>query len=277
MLLAQITDLHIKLPGVLAYKKVDTAACLRACVERLNALSPRPDAVLVTGDLVDFGTPDEYRHLAACLKPLEMPVYLMVGNHDDRAALREVFDARYLHESGTGSDFVQYAFDLQDMRVIALDSQKPRESPGTLCDARLAWLERELKAADGRPVIIALHHPPFATGIGHMDDMALDEQAASKLEALISRYPNVERVLCGHVHRPVYKRFAGTIASIAPSTAHQVVLDLHVDAPSAFVLEPGAFALHYWTQDVGLVSHHEYVEQFDGPYPFFDDDGALVD
>jgi 3',5'-cyclic AMP phosphodiesterase CpdA len=187
MLLAQITDLHIKLPGVLAYKKVDTAACLRACVERLNALSPRPDAVLVTGDLVDFGTADEYRHLAACLKPLEMPVYLMVGNHDDRAALRDVFDAHYLHESGTGGDFVQYAFDLQDMRIIALDSQKPQESPGTLCDARLAWLEDELKAASGRPVIVALHHPPFATGIGHMDDMALDAQAAAKLEALISR------------------------------------------------------------------------------------------
>jgi 3',5'-cyclic AMP phosphodiesterase CpdA len=126
-------------------------------------------------------------------------------------------------------------------------------------------------------VIVALHHPPFATGIGHMDDMALDAQAAAKLEALISRYPNVESVLCGHVHRPVHKRFAGTIASIAPSTAHQVVLDLHADAPSAFVLEPGAFALHYWTEGVGLVSHHEYIEQFDGPYPFFDDDGALVD
>ena len=277
MLLAQITDLHIKLPGVLAYRKVDTAACLRACVERLNALSPRPDAVLVTGDLTDFGTTDEYRHLAACLKPLEMPVYLMVGNHDDRAALREVFDAHYLHEGGTGSDFVQYAFDLHDMRIIALDSQKPKESAGTLCDTRLGWLEQQLDAAGGRPVIVALHHPPFATGIGHMDDMALEAEAASKLEVLISRYPNVERVLCGHVHRLVHKRFGGTIASIAPSTAHQVVLDLHDDAPSAFVLEPGAFALHYWTAGVGLVSHHEYVEQFDGPYPFFDDDGELVD
>jgi 3',5'-cyclic AMP phosphodiesterase CpdA len=206
-----------------------------------------------------------------------MPVYLMVGNHDDRAALREVFDAHYLHEGGTGSDFVQYAFDLHDMRIIALDSQKPKESAGTLCDARLGWLEQQLDAAEGRPVIVALHHPPFATGIGHMDDMALEAEAASKLEVLISRYPNVERVLCGHVHRPVHKRFGGTIASIAPSTAHQVVLDLHDDAPSAFVLEPGAFALHYWTAGVGLVSHHEYVEQFDGPYPFFDDDGELVD
>ncbi|WP_438390651.1 phosphodiesterase [Caballeronia sp. DA-9] len=277
MLLAQISDLHIKIPGALAYRKVDTAACLRKCVERLNTMSPRPDAVLVTGDLTDFGTVDEYRHVADCLKPLTMPVYLMVGNHDDRAALREVFDTDYLQKEATGTDFVQFAFDLGELRVIALDSQIPRASPGTLCDARLQWLERQLDKARGRPVIVALHHPPFATGIGHMDDMALDAEAAAKLATLISRHPNVERVLCGHVHRPVHRRFGATIASIAPSTAHQVVLDLHADAPSRFVLEPGAFALHYWNADVGLVSHHAYVERFDGPYPFFDDDGALVD
>jgi len=277
MLLAQISDLHIKVPGALAYRKVDTAACLRLCVERLNTMSPRPDAVLVTGDLTDFGTVEEYRHVADCLKPLTMPVYLMVGNHDDRAALREVFDADYLRKVGTGTDFVQFAFDLGEFRVIALDSQIPHSSPGTLCDARLQWLERQLDEARGRPVIVALHHPPFATGIGHMDDMALDAEAAAKLEAVIAKHPNVERVLCGHVHRPVHRRFGGTIASIAPSTAHQVVLDLHADAPSRFVLEPGAFALHYWNAEVGLVSHHAYVEQFDGPYPFFDDDGALVD
>ena len=277
MLLAQISDLHIKVPGALAYRKVDTAACLRQTVERLNTMSPRPDAVLVTGDLTDFGTVEEYRHVADCLKPLTMPVYLMVGNHDDRATLRKVFDADYLQKEGTGTDFVQFAFDLGELRVIALDSQIPHSSPGTLCDSRLQWLERQLDKALGRPVIVALHHPPFATGIGHMDNMALDAEAAAKLEALIAKHPNVERVLCGHVHRPVHRRFGGTIASIAPSTAHQVVLDLHADAPSRFVLEPGAFALHYWNADVGLVSHHAYVEQFDGPYPFFDEDGALVD
>jgi Icc protein len=277
MLLAQITDLHIRTPGLLAYGRVDTATCLVRCVERLNALVPRPDAVLVTGDLVDFGIVEEYRHLATLLEPLTIPVYLMVGNHDDRAALREVFTAPYLHDDRTVGEFVQYAFDLGDMRIIALDSQVPHDSPGTLCDARLAWLEAQLDQARGRPVIVALHHPPFATGIGHMDDMALDPVAASKLEALISRHPNVERVLCGHVHRPVHTRFGGTIASIAPSTAHQVVLDLSADAPSAWVMEPGAFALHYWQVGTGVVSHHAYVEQFDGPYPFFDSDGDLID
>jgi Icc protein len=277
MLLAQITDLHIRTPGLLAYGRVDTATCLVRCVERLNALVPRPDAVLVTGDLVDFGSVEEYRHLATLLEPLAIPVYLMVGNHDDRAALREVFTAPYLHDDRSSGEFVQYAFDLGDTRIIALDSQVPHASPGTLCDARLAWLEAQLDQARGRPVIVALHHPPFATGIGHMDDMALDPLAASKLEALISRHPNVERVLCGHVHRPVHKRFGGTIASIAASTAHQVVLDLSADAPSAWVMEPGAFALHYWQAGAGVVSHHAYVEQFDGPYPFFDSDGDLID
>src|SRR5580658_2977999 len=127
MLLAQITDLHIRTPGLLAYGRVDTATCLVRCVERLNALVPRPDAVLVTGDLVDFGTAEEYRHLATLLEPLTIPVYLMVGNHDDRAALREVFTAPYLHDDRTVGEFVQYAFDLGDMRIIALDSQVPHD------------------------------------------------------------------------------------------------------------------------------------------------------
>jgi len=277
MLLAQITDLHIKAPGALAYGRVDTAACLARCVDRLNALDPRPDAVLVTGDLVDFGTVEEYRHLESLLEPLSIPVYLLIGNHDDRAALRQVFDAPYLHESGDAEGFVQYTFDVGDVRVIALDSQIPHASPGTLCDARLAWLEAQLDGAGDRPVIVALHHPPFATGIGHMDDMALDATASAKLAALIAAHPNVERVLCGHVHRPVHRRFAGTIASIAPSTAHQVVLDLRPDAPSAWTLEPGGFALHLYTPGDGLVSHHAYIDKFDGPHPFFDPDGKLID
>ncbi|TCK34914.1 3',5'-cyclic AMP phosphodiesterase CpdA [Paraburkholderia sp. BL8N3] len=274
MLLAQISDLHIKQPGALAYRKIDTAACLRRCVERLNALVPRPDAVLVTGDLTDFGTREEYAHLAALLEPLELPVYLMVGNHDDRAALRSAFDAPYLHAA---ADFVHYAFDLGELRIIAMDSQAPGGSAGTLCDARLDWLAAQLDAAGGRPAIVALHHPPFRTGIGHMDEIALDTPAAAKLAALIGAHPNVERVLCGHLHRPISVRFAGTIASTAPSTAHQVVLDLRPDAPSALVLEPPAFTLHQWQPDTGVISHHAYVDTFDGPYPFFNAGGKLVD
>ncbi|RQR54514.1 phosphodiesterase [Burkholderia sp. Bp9126] len=274
MLLAHISDLHIKRPGMLAYRRVDTAAALARCIARLNALEPRPDAVLVTGDLTDFGDDDEYRHLRALLAPLEIPYYLMVGNHDDRAALHRAFAERAEWRDG---EFVQYAFDVGAVRVLALDSQVPGTSVGDLCDARLAWLAAQLDAARERPVIVALHHPPFASGIGHMDALRLAPAAAAKLDALLRGHPNVERVLCGHVHRTMFARFGGTIASAVPAPAHQVAFDLRDGGPSAFRLEPPAFAVHRYTPETGMVTHHVYVDEGDGPYPFYEPTGELVD
>jgi len=274
MLIAQISDLHIKRPGALAYKRVDTAAYLARCVERLNALDPRPDAVIVTGDLVDQGEPEQYAHLKALLAPLAMPYYLLVGNHDDRAALRAAFNDR--EELHAGGEFVQYARDIGELRLIALDSMVPGQSAGLLCDARLAWLETQLEAAGGKPAIVALHHPPFASGIGHMDALRLEPASADRLKALVARYPNVERVMCGHVHRPMFVRFGGTIASAVPAPAHQVALDLRDDASSAFMMEPPAFALHRYDSANGVVTHHAYVDAADGPYPFYEPEGTLI-
>jgi Icc protein len=94
---------------------------------------------------------------------------------------------------------------------------------------------------------------------------------------LIARYPNVERVICGHVHRPMFVRFAGTIACAVPAPAHQVALDLRDDAPSEFVMEPPAYALHRYDPATGMVTHHAYVDAADGPYPFYEPAGALID
>lgn len=272
MRFAQISDLHIKPPGELAYGKVDTARLLGRAIDRLDALGDALDAVLITGDLVDRGKPEEYRHLRTYLERLRVPYYLMVGNHDGREALREVFaDHAYLRDGGT---FVQYGVDVGELRIIALDSIIEGASGGTLCDERLAWLETELARSSGRPVVVALHHPPFSTGIGHMDDILLAREASQRLSDIVRAHPNVERVLAGHLHRPIHARFAGTIASTCPSTAHQVMFDLAADAPAAFIMEPPAYALHQWTTDGGLVSHHVYIDTFDGPYPFNDEPAA---
>jgi 3',5'-cyclic-AMP phosphodiesterase len=275
MLLAQISDLHIKKPGGLAYRRVDTAKYLERCITSLNALLPRPAAVIMTGDLVDQGDPEQYEHLKTLLAKLEIPYYLLVGNHDDRQALRDAFkDKPELHAD---RDFVQYTADIGALRLIALDSMVPGQSAGLLCDARLQWLDQQLQASKDKPVIVALHHPPFVSGIGHMDALRLDPASAAKLETLTKRYANIERIICGHVHRPMFVRFGGTIASAVPAPAHQVALDLRDDAPSAFVMEPPAFALHRYDSVDGLITHHGYVEQADGPYPFYEPEGKLID
>ena len=271
--LVQITDLHIREPGRLAYGRIDTAPYLRRTVDSVLALRQKPDAVVITGDLSDFGREAEYAHLAGLLAPLgDLPVYLLPGNHDERAQLRRSF-ARHAYLQG-GGEFEQSSVRVGPLRLIALDTVEPGQSHGTLCAQRLAWLERELAACRDEPVVIAMHHPPFRTLIGHMDRIGLLEGAA-QFEAIVARHANVERIICGHLHRAIDVRFGGTIASTCPAPGHQVALDLQPDAPSAWMLEPPAFRVHAWDGQ-RLVSHLAAAGIFEGPYPFHEN-GMLID
>ena len=270
--LVQLTDLHIREPGRLAYGRIDTAPYLQRAVQSVLRLRQPPDAVVITGDLTDFGRAAEYEHLQRLLAPLPMPVYLMPGNHDDRGQLRASFPAHgYLGRDG----FIQYTVQVGALRLIALDTCVPGESHGALCAQRLDWLAAQLEQCRGEPVVVAMHHPPFETLIGHMDEIGLVE-GADALEALIAQHPHVERVICGHLHRAIDVRFGGSIASTSPAPAHQVCLDLAPDAASAWVLEPPGFRVHAWSDRGRLVSHLAPCGSFEGPYPFHDG-GSLID
>ena len=271
MRFVQITDLHIKPRGRLAYRKVDTAQCLERAVAAVIAVRPAPDLILVTGDLVDAGRPEEYGLLKEILAPIRLPLYLMPGNHDARQPLRDGFPAhRYLGTEGQ----IRYAIEEFPVRILALDSLVDGQGGGRVGADQLAWLDRRLAEQPDRPTVVAVHHPPFATGIGHMDKIWLEDAAG--LADVVRRHGQVERVLSGHLHRAIQTRFAGTIASTAPSTAHAVALDLSPDAPSAFSLEPAGYQVHWWNGDAGLVSHTAAIGDWPGPFPFFEN-GVLID
>lgn len=273
-MLVQLTDLHIREPGRLAYRRIDTAPYLQRAVQTIVRLRQRPEAVVITGDLTDFGRAAEYAHLAQLLAPLDMPVYLVPGNHDDPSELRRAFPSHtYLGAEG----FVQYSVRVGGLRLVTLDTTEFGKPYGGLCEERLAWLERTLDAHRDEPVVIAMHHPPFQTLIGHMDVQSL-LQGAEAMERIVARHPNVERVICGHVHRAVEVRFGGTIACTSPTAAHQVALDLDPQAASQWVLEPPAFRiLALDASGRRVVSHLAASGEFDGPYPFYDAQGKLID
>ena len=262
--LVQLSDTHIQESGCLAYGRIDTAHYLRQAVEAIGRLTQKPDAVVITGDLADFGAVAEYEHLRRLLAPLTVPIYLMPGNHDDRQKMRSSFpDHTYLGKDG----FVQYSVSIGDLQLITLDTVVPNASEGSLCERRLAWLAVELDKYKNRPVVVAMHHPPFKTLIGHMDEVGL-MQGALELEALVKSYSNVERVICGHLHRAIQVNFGSTIAVTVPSPAHQVCLDLSPNAKPAWVLEPPGFAIHVLPRGARMVSHTAYSGLFDGPHPF---------
>jgi len=272
MLIAQISDLHIKANRRFAYGRVDTARALEVCIDRLNQLSPRPDLVLATGDLVDTGSDGEYATLCGILAGLQVPLYLLPGNHDDRDGMRRAFPAaEYLPAQG---DFLQYVIEDHPLRIIVLDSLDPGHGHGRLCSARLDWLAAALAARPDAPTLVALHHPPFVTGITFMDRLGLIE-GAERFRAIIAEHRQVERVLCGHLHRSITVRWAGTVAATCPSPAHQVALDL-TDSQPGFQLEPPGFLLHLW-QGGALVSHLVPLGDYGPIYPFNDPSGKMID
>ncbi|MEO8135380.1 MAG: phosphodiesterase [Betaproteobacteria bacterium] len=263
MLLAQITDLHVMPKGQLAYGKVDTAGMLRDAVAHLNRLDPRPDAVLITGDLADRGEPVAYQHLREILAGLEIRWFVIPGNHDRMAEFRSAFaDQPYLPTEG---EFIQYAIDDYPLRIVAAHSVQPGRTDGMLREEHLAWLDRTLAEKPQAPTVVMMHHPPFATGLAHFDAVGMADVAG--LERVITRHPQVERILAGHVHRTMQIRFGGTIASACPSTAHQVAVDLRPDGIDSFTLEPPGFQLHRWNGNT-LFSYTVNVGTFPGPFPF---------
>jgi 3',5'-cyclic AMP phosphodiesterase CpdA len=92
-------------------------------------------------------------------------------------------------------------------------------------------------------------------------------QGAPELAAIVATHPQVERVLCGHLHRPIQARFAGTLASTCPSPAHQIPLELVPAGVERFVLEPPGYQLHRWADGL-LVTHTAVIGDWPGPYRF---------
>ena len=261
----QISDTHIVPDGHLAYNVVDTATPLAECVETINRMLPEigpVDMVVVTGDLTDFGSAEEYHRFRTILKPLAIPYCVIPGNHDHRETVRDCFsDQEWMPKSGP----INWMLEFADLVLIGLDTSVEGCAYGHLDDISLAFLEDRLERIKSKSVLVAIHHPPIFTGKENMDRNNLRD--CERLKEILSTYQGEVKLICGHIHRNIVSRFGNVICQIAPGTSHAVALNQQTNAQNCLIKEPGGFLLHEMRG--GIVSHHIPIGKFDGPYPFY--------
>ena len=266
VLIAQISDLHITPPGVLAYGRVDTAAALTRSIDTLNRLSPQPDLVVISGDIANSALPEEYERAKTLLEKLQMPFAAIPGNHDRRIPMRKALPDPGYRAPESALNAVRRIGRLD---ILLIDSTVPGAPHGELDAATLAWLDGALAASATRPALLFLHHPPFKTGIVYTDAMRL--RNADALAALLKRYPRALLVAAGHVHRAAQTVFAGISATICPAGEQAVTLEFEPRWPEVFKIEPPAFHLHVWLPGEGfgsVVTHVVPIGEFPGPYSY---------
>jgi 3',5'-cyclic-AMP phosphodiesterase len=245
-LLLQLSDLHLR-----ASEDGPDRRLARA-IAAASELWPRPLGVLLSGDIADEPSAAVYERAHRMLADLDIPIHAIPGNHDDRDLLAKSFAGR----EGANGEPVNVLADVGALRLVGCDTSVPGRIGGALPTDQLAWLAAVLDEEPARPTLLALHHPPIACGIRAMDEIALDEHDAARLESLLEVHPQILALTCGHVHRTVTTQFAGRPLLICPSTNSALRLDLRPDdgLDAIFEEQPLGFAVHSLV-DGRLVSH----------------------
>jgi 3',5'-cyclic-AMP phosphodiesterase len=243
-LLLQISDTHLGAD----WHDIDPDECLLRAVEAILDLPQRADALVISGDLTQNGTPEEYARLRELVAPLDLEPHVLPGNHDLRGPLRAAFGL-----PGQGDEPASHAVDLGPLRLVCLDSTIPGAEAGALDEGRIDWLEATLAEEREQPTVLAMHHPPLTTAIPSFDAIGLAPEWREALAGVLQRHPQVARVIAGHVHRPIVSELSGRAVVSIPSTYLQAALKF-TPAPIEMSPDPPGFAIHA-LRDGALTSH----------------------
>lgn len=253
-----LSDTHIATSKSFANYGHATYAHLERLVEVINNLPYDYDFILHSGDVTERGDATAYQNARELLAQLRKPVYYLTGNHDDsltmERVLLEVKQPKMKH---------YYAFVLNGIQVIALDSKGTVDPSGYLDPAQLEFL-KSFCTADSLPLVIWLHHQPLKLGIYWLDEHIFQDNDGAmyltnyeEFQAILRPIRDrVRGIFFGHIHRAIQTVHDGILYSSAPSTFGQIAAYPSIQTPIATPDEAPGYCL------VTVDEHGAQVQQY---------------
>jgi 3',5'-cyclic-AMP phosphodiesterase len=215
-ILFHFSDTHLIADDADLYGDVDAVGRLDEVLRQAEASRIAPTAIIFTGDLVDRGEPAAYDKLRAMVEPFAArvgaPVVWVMGNHDDRGALRT-----RLLDSAPTREPLDVVHLIDGLRIVALDTTVPGQHHGEITDDQLDWLAGVLAEPAPFGTILAMHHPPVPS----VSDLAVTVELRDQRRlATVLAGTDVRSILGGHLHYSTYATFAGVPVSVASATCY---------------------------------------------------------
>lgn len=257
MRIVQLSDMHFCAAGEKLYESIDINARNADIIHQLNSLPDPIDAVVITGDIADEGSSAQYQQVERVLSYLQVPVYMINGNHDHRENFIEgLCGICPLLKPG---EPVRYAVETHSSRMLFIDSSVADETWGRVSRDQIDWLESQMATTD-KTVVVFLHHPPLSMNSAHMDPIGCKN--GDILLALADRYPHFTGIYCGHNHCFSITQYRQLVIAVAPACSVQIPVYQNNDTPLYRFSEP-ACLIHSVTDDGRWVS---YQHSFDIHY-----------
>jgi 3',5'-cyclic AMP phosphodiesterase CpdA len=216
--LLHLSDTHILPSDDDRLHGADTLHNLRAALAYFDASGIAVDAVVLSGDVANAGDTLGYQRARSVLDPWltshEVPLIAAMGNHDRRAAFRQV-----MLEQPPSDKAVDYVTWAGGLRLIALDWTVPGAPHGSVTHEQLQWLREQLASPAPEGSVLVFHHPPTIEP-GPLHDI-VRLHGADDLEAVV-RGSDVIAILAGHVHHTLAGAFGGTLCVTAPAISYMV-------------------------------------------------------
>ncbi|MGW5848646.1 metallophosphoesterase [Streptomyces sp. NPDC055254] len=249
IVVAHLSDVHLDGGGRAAERT-------RSVMAYLDALPYDLDAVLVSGDIADHGTPAEYEEARTLLRSRH-PLVICPGNHDERVAFRRGL----LGEETASAEPVDQVLRREGFVLAVCDSSVPGEHHGFLEESTLARLDGILAGTPvDTPVLVAFHHPPVPLHTPYVDQIR--QTGEERLAVLVERHPHLTAFLCGHAHTAAATTFAGRPLLVAPGVVSTLRLPWEARSGSdehVHLDEPPAVAFHVLGDDGRLTTHYRVV------------------